>query len=130
MLNSFEASRLSLRLMILAAAAAFALAACGGGGGGGGSGSGPEKAARQWLDALNANNLTAAQEMSTDATKGMIIMAQSMGEDMAVGKYKITNVSTTSDNAAQVTVKVEGSGEEVMLDLVRIDGKWKVGIRK
>ena len=91
---------------------------------------GAEKAARQWLDALNAGNVTAAQELSTEATKAIMQMGAAMGESMAVGKYKIKSVTMSGENAAQVTVDTEKETEDMVLDLVRIDGQWKVGIKK
>jgi hypothetical protein len=107
-----------------ALAACLAVAACGS------EESAVESAARNWLDALNDGNLTAAQEMSTDATKGLLQMASSMGESMAVGDYDILEVKMNSDTAAQVTVDVENDEKNMVLDMVKIDGDWKVGVRK
>lgn len=91
---------------------------------------GAEKAARQWLDALNANNLTEAQALSTEPTAALIQMATTMGQSMAVGKYKIKNVTATSDTSAVVTVDSAKEAEDMQLNLVRVDGDWKVGVQK
>lgn len=91
---------------------------------------GAEKAARQWLDALNANNLTEAQALSTEPTAALIQMATAMGQSMAVGKYKIKDVTATSDNNAVVTVDSAKEDQDMQLNLVRIDGDWKVGVQK
>lgn len=90
------------------------------------------KSAREWLDALNAGNLTAAQEMSTRATAGLIQMGASMGESMAVGNYEIVDVEMISDTAATITVDVDAQGKQsnMVLDLIKIDGEWKVGTKK
>jgi len=87
-------------------------------------------AAEAWLDALNAGNLTAAQELSTEATKGLLQMASTMGESMAVGDYEIVEVKLTSDTAATVTVDAENEEENMVLNLGKIDGEWKVGFQK
>lgn len=91
---------------------------------------GAEKAARQWLDALNANNLTEAQTLSTEPTAALIQMATTMGQSMAVGKYKIKDVTATSDTSAVVTVDSAKEEQDMQLNLVRIDGDWKVGVQK
>ena len=91
---------------------------------------GAEKAARQWLDALNANNLSEAQALSTEPTAALIQMATTMGQSMAVGKYEIKNVTATSDTSAVVTVDSDKEEGDMQLNLVRIDGEWKVGVQK
>lgn len=91
---------------------------------------GAEKAARQWLDALNANNLTEAQALSTEPTAALIQMSTAMGQSMAVGKYKIKNVAATGDHSAVVTVEAAKEEQDMQLNLVRIDGSWKVGVQK
>lgn len=88
------------------------------------------KTARQWLDALNAGNLTAAQEMSTRMTAGLIQTGATMGENMAVGDYEIVDVEMINDTAATITVAVENKQSHMVLDLVKIDGNWKVGTKK
>ncbi len=116
---------LSPLLLVLALFLSLAgLVACGG------PEAGAEKAARQWLDALNDGNMTAAQEISTDATKAIMQMGSAMGQSMAVGKYKIKSIVMSNDNAATVTVEAEKENEDMVLDMVRVDGKWKVGIKK
>lgn len=91
---------------------------------------GAEKAAKQWLDALNAGDLTAAQTLSTEPTAALIQMATAMGQSMAVGKYKISNVTATGDNSAVVMVDAQKDEQDMQLNLVRIDGDWKVGVQK
>ncbi len=88
-----------------------------------------EKVARQWLDALNAGNITRAQELSTEPTAGLIQMATSMGSSLAPGKYRITDVSARSESMVRVVVDVEND-EDMVLDLMKVDGNWKVGIQK
>lgn len=103
---------------------ALALSACGGAEGA------AEKTASQWLDALNEGNTTAAVTMSTETTQALIQMAGAMGQSMGPGKYDITGVEMTGDNTARVTVDVENDENDTMLDLVRVDGDWKVGFKK
>lgn len=91
---------------------------------------GAEKAARQWLDALNDNNLAEAQALSTESTAALIQMATAMGQSMAVGKYKITDVTATGDHSAVVTVDSAKEEQDMQLNLVRIEGDWKVGVQK
>lgn len=112
---------------ILPVALLLALAACGGGG----PEADAERAARQWLDALNAGNIAAAQAISMEQTRAMLQMASAMGEsgNMGPGNYAITDVTVNGDNAALVTVRDE-DGDDVVLDLVRVDGRWLVATRK
>lgn len=113
-----------LRAWVGAGAVALALTGCGGPEGA------AEDAARQWLDALNEGNTTAAVEMSTETTQALIQMAGAMGQSMGPGEYDITDVEMTGDNTARVTVDVEKEENDTMLDLVRVDGEWKVGFKK
>lgn len=112
------------RALVGAGALALTLAACGGAEGA------AENAAKKWLDALNEGNLTAAAEMSTETTKALIQMAGAMGQSMGPGKYDITDVEMTGDTTAQVTVDAEKDKDDTVLNLVRVDGQWKVGFKK
>ena len=111
-------------MMIPAIAVCLTLAAC----------TDPEgevrDAAERWLDALNADNTEAAQQMSTDETKGLIQMSKAMGESLAVGDYDITEVKMINDTTAEVTFEVEGETETRTLSLIKVNDDWKVGIKK
>src|SRR5690606_18263153 len=96
------------------------LAACGG--------SGPESTAEAWLDALNDGNVTKALELSTEETKALINVGVALGENLAIGDYKIVRVNEVSDTRAEVVVSAQDG--ESTLDLRKIDGEWKVGFKK
>jgi hypothetical protein len=96
------------------------LAACGG--------SGPEATAEAWLDALNSGDVTKALELSTEETKALLNVGVALGEDLAIGDYKIVRVNEVSDTRAEVVVSAQDG--ESTLDLRKIDGQWKVGFKK
>lgn len=108
-------------LKVLTLALCLSLVACG---------SGPEKTAKNWLDALNAGNITKAQEMSTPQTQALIQMSSTLGQGLAVGKYKIQGVKKINDTHSKVSVELLNDNEVMELDLRKIDGTWKVGISK
>jgi hypothetical protein len=112
---------------LLPLAVLLAVAACGGSS----PEAGAERAARQWLDALNAGNIAAAQAVSAEQTRAMLQMAAAMGESggMGPGRYSITDVTASGDNAARVTV-LDEDGDYVVLDMVRVNGQWLVAAGK
>lgn len=112
-------ARLQQGVRCLLLCACLTLAACGGG---------PESTAEAWLDALNSGDLSQALELSTDPTKALLNIGSSMGEDLAVGDYEIVSVKEISGTRAEVVILADIG--ETTLDLVKIDGEWKVGFQK
>lgn len=112
----------------LALAGVLMLAAAGCGGPEGGA----RDAASKWMDDLNAGNVTAAIARSTEPTQALLQMGTAMGQSMGPGKYEITGVEMTGDNTARVHVKSakDDADGPMTLDLVRVDGEWKVGMSK
>ncbi len=86
--------------------------------------------AKDWLDALNAGQVTDAKKISTEQTQALIDMASAMGKSLAVGKYEIVDVRKISDTQAEVTFSTANKSKPQKLDLVRVDGDWKVAVRK
>ncbi|MFZ5492834.1 MAG: DUF4878 domain-containing protein [Pseudomonadota bacterium] len=121
-----NAARRRGQTLALAGVMALAVAGCGG----------PEGAARdaatKWMDDLNAGNVTAAIARSTEPTQALLQMGTAMGQSMGPGEYEITGVEMTGENTARVIVKSakDGADGPSTLDLVRVDGEWKVGMRK
>ena len=122
------------RMAALAGAGVLALTlvACGG----------PEGAAQEtaerWMDALNDGDMETARELSTESTRTLLEMGSAMsaamggdsaGKGMGPGEYDITAVEMTGEKTARVTVESE-TGQTQTLDLVRVDGDWKVGFSK
>ena len=107
-------------VLFLSLGMSFGLAAC--------SGSGPEGAATAWLDALNKGNMEQALELITEQTKALLSLGNGMGQDMAIGDYKIVSVTELDDSRAEVVISSKDG--ETKLDLRKVDGKWKVGFKK
>lgn len=122
--STARAWRRRVGALVGAGVLAVSLVACGG------AESAARDAAKQWMDDLNAGNVTAAMERSTEATKTLLQMGSAMGQSMGPGEYKITKVEMTGDNTARVTVDAANGNSPSELDLVRIDGQWKVGFKK
>lgn len=107
-------------LLVVSLSLSLGLVACGGGG--------PEGAATAWLDALNKGNIDQALDLSTEQTKALLSLGNGMGQDMAIGDYKIVSVTELDDTRAEVVVSSKDG--ETKLDLRKVDGKWKVGFKK
>jgi hypothetical protein len=131
MFRMFDLVAIQLHVRRLASwlplAVLLAVAACGGSS----PEAGAEQAARQWLDARNAGNIAAAQAVSAEQTRAMLQMASAMGESgsMGPGRYSITDVTASGENAARVTV-LDEDGDYVELDMVRVNGQWLVAAGK
>jgi len=98
---------------------AISLAGCGGG---------PEAAATAWLDALNDGEIERALELSTEQTKALLSSGNSMGEGLAIGDYDVVSVREISDTLAEIVISSRDG--ESTLELRKINGEWKVGIKK
>ena len=93
--------------------------------GGGGS---PSSAARKFFDALVKNDVKAMEAVATPETVQLIAMFGEKASGMAAAHGKITKTTEKIDgDTAVVTVTYE-DGETEDVDLVKVDGKWKVTI--
>jgi len=107
------------------------------------SGNGPEGVAKKFLELTGQGEFGKAKEYCDEKTGQLLGMAESMmpADKKAEAKKKKVNVEIISseikDDKAKVKYKasVEGEtpaekSEEKTLDLVKVDGKWKVTIDK
>ena len=118
-------------IAMFVAVAAICLAGCGA--------KTPEAVAEKFYGALCDSNADKAAEYCTDAAKGAIQMAKGMGmfeQDEFKKKVKGAKVKAKeakiNGDKAKVTVEItkDGSTETEDLDLVKVDGAWKVDIKK
>jgi ketosteroid isomerase-like protein len=94
------------------------------------SGDSPSSVARKFYAAVEKNDAKAMGQVATPETVQMMAMfgEKASGMVTAMGKIKSTTEEIDGDTAV-VTLTFE-SGETSDLDLVKIDGKWKVAIDK
>jgi len=109
---------------MIAAALVFGMASCGGGGG-------PTAAAKGFVAAVEkGGDAKALEKYATAETAGLIAMFGEKAKTSITEKGKITDTSEEIDgDTAKVTLTF-ANGETEDLDLVKVDGKWKVSIKK
>ena len=95
------------------------------------SGNDPESVAKDYIKALNNNDFKKAAEYCDDKTaellKTLEPLAKLAGSE---GKSNYEFVKTeTKDDKATVTFKDKKKGE-MKVDLIKVDGKWKVSMGK
>ncbi|MCL2806413.1 MAG: DUF4878 domain-containing protein [Treponema sp.] len=88
----------------------------------------PGAAVEKFFNAVEKNDLQAMAEVATPETVQIMAMLGSKAQGTAAtyGKIKIVSEDISGD-----TAKVKASfdnGEEADIDLVKVDGKWKVKI--
>lgn len=103
------------------------------------SGNGPEGVAKKFLDHTNKGEFTEAKEYCDEQTAKLLNMAESLGGD-AVEELKKQEVDveilssevSEDGNTAKVRYKSTENGEvtEKEIDLIKIDGDWKVTMNK
>ncbi|KGO79530.1 hypothetical protein Q763_13345 [Flavobacterium beibuense F44-8] len=122
-----------LKLAALALVLSLSLSSC--------SGNGPEDTAKKFIEYTNQGKFSKAKELSTDKTAAMLGMAEGfaqgkmeeMKEKNKDVKVEITS-SEVNEDKATVKFKLTGgentSGSENQLNLVKVDGEWKVDMNK
>lgn len=94
----------------------------------------PSTAAEKFLAAISKEDFDAAKAFGTDDTDRLLDMMsgyKKMGAQpfMSDAKFDVTGETVTGDNAT-VAVKVEGKNKEMLLNLQKENGKWKVAMNK
>jgi len=111
-------------IAVIAASLVFGIVSCGGGGGG------PTAAAKGFIAAVEKGDAKALEKYATAETAGLIAMFGEKAKTSITDKGKITSTSEEIDgNTAKVRLTFE-DGDTEDLDLVKVDGKWKVSISK
>jgi len=112
-------------IAVIAASLVFGMASCGGGGGS------PTAVAKGFMAALEKGNTDKALEKYATKETAELIAAFGEKATTTVADYgKITGATEKiNGDTAKVTLTFE-NGKTSDLDLVKVDGKWKVTISK
>jgi hypothetical protein len=115
--------RRSLPLVLVAAIGCVLFAACGGG-------RSPRITAQLFLEHVAKGKLTEAKQYATEQTGQFLDFAASMNTIPSDPEFKFDFVSEniTGDKAVVKFKDKEGSEEDI--DLLKVDGEWKVHIKK
>ena len=103
--------------------AIFLISAC--------SSSGPQDVAEKFIKAVYTDqDFDAAAEYGTESTAAMLAMAKSFAKEEDKGKtFKIINTEIDEDKAV-CTYTIDEDESENKLDLIKVDGDWKVEMKK
>lgn len=119
----------SVKFLFIAVAMLFAFQACK-------TTDGPEAVTEKFMNHLMTGEYAKASEYGTESTKQMMQMFEALeslgGERMAdadVKPEKIKNVNCDVDGDTAIC-RFEEEGEMAELNLVRVDGKWLVDMKK
>lgn len=122
-----------LKLAAAAVVISFSLFSCSGG-------NGPEGVTEKFVELTGKGEFGEAKELCTEKTAALLAMAEGFaGDKKEEIKEKNKDIkveiisSEVKDDKATVKYKVTGGeneGQESQLDLVKVDGDWKVDINK
>ena len=110
--------RNGIGLAVSAAVCVLFLAACGGG---------PADVAEDFTTYLASGEVSKAKELSTEATGELLDLAAGLGGLDIDPDFEFELVDEQIDgNRATITYRNTANGKVETLDLVKLDGKWKV----
>ncbi|NTV61542.1 MAG: hypothetical protein HGA77_09595 [Chlorobiaceae bacterium] len=90
----------------------------------------PRSTAQKFTENLADGKITEAKKYATEPTGKMLDFAASLGTLTLNRDFRFTFVSeTVKDNTAQVVYREKPEAEEQTLDMVKVDGKWKVDMQ-
>jgi len=94
----------------------------------------PSKVAKAYLEAVNDQDYETARKYATEDTRKLLNMFSSLAsitpDSVKRGfDFEITGERVTGDTA-YVSYRMEESGRQQELKLVRLDGRWKVAASK
>jgi hypothetical protein len=88
----------------------------------------PRSVAVEFMTELSKGNVTRAKALATPQAAQMIDMSASLGA-LPSGPFEFVSEEILSDSKARVTLR-NGNGKTEKVDLVKIDGDWKVALSK
>ncbi|TLU88076.1 MAG: hypothetical protein FDX30_01160 [Chlorobium sp.] len=90
----------------------------------------PRSTAQKFSENLAEGKITEAKKFATEPTGKMLDFAASLGTLPVNQNYKFIFIrENVQDNSAQVVYKESPDGQEQTIDMVKIDGKWKVNMQ-
>lgn len=90
----------------------------------------PRSTAKKFTESLAAGKITEAKQYATEPTGKMLDFAASLGTLPVNRDFRFTFVrESVKDNTAQVVYKEKPDDQEQTLEMVKIDGKWKVDMQ-
>jgi hypothetical protein len=90
----------------------------------------PRSTARKFTESLAAGKITDAKKYATEPTGKMLDFAASLGTLPVNRDFSFTFVrENIRDKTAQVVYKEKPDAEEQTLDMVKVDGTWKVDLQ-
>jgi len=96
-----------------------------------GCGSSPRDAAEGFYACMADADFEGAKEYASPATQQLLDLVASMGKDnMEKQDFDITFVSETIDGDSAVVIFRDEAGDEQPIDMTKIDGEWKVDVKK
>jgi hypothetical protein len=90
----------------------------------------PSAVARKFYTAIEKNDSKAMGEAATPETAQIMAMFGEKAAGMAAENGKITSITEEIDGDTAVVTLTFANGETEDLDLIKVDGKWKVSISK
>ena len=93
-----------------------------------GGGSSPSSATRKFYDALVKNDVKAMGDVATPETVQLIAMFGEKASGVAAAHGKITKTTERINGDTAVVTVTYQDGETEDVDLIKVDGKWKVSI--
>jgi ketosteroid isomerase-like protein len=93
-------------------------------------GNSPSSVVQKFFTALEKNDTKALEAVATTETVQLIAMVGEKAGTMATENGKIKSMTETIDGDTAVVVVTFDNGETSDIDLVKVDGKWKVTMSK
>ena len=90
----------------------------------------PSAAARKFYEAIEKNDYNAMGQVATSETVQLMAMVGEKASGMVAAYGKITKTTEKIDGDKAVVTLTFANGETDTLDLIKVDGKWKVTISK
>jgi hypothetical protein len=88
----------------------------------------PKAAAEKFYKAIEKNDTKAMAEVATEETVQLIALFGTKMQEMIAEYGGIKTITETIDGDTAVVTATFENGEEESLDMVKVDGKWKVSI--
>ncbi|MDR2965981.1 MAG: DUF4878 domain-containing protein [Treponema sp.] len=88
----------------------------------------PKSAVQKFFDAVEKNDEKAMAEVATPETVQIMTLFGAKTQGMVAETGGIKSITETIDGDTAVAVVTFNNGEESNIDLIKVDGKWKVSM--